>query len=77
MRCGGTLYWQFNDVYPGPTWSSIDFEGNYKAAHYIVKNSFKDVLVHWDNDSLHLSNLSNDHCKIQINYKSLELTLLI
>lgn len=44
-RCAGTLYWQFNDCWPAPTWSSIDYFGRWKALQYEVKNDFKDVTV--------------------------------
>ncbi|SHG69835.1 beta-mannosidase [Winogradskyella jejuensis] len=41
----GSLYWQLNDCWPSVSWSSIDYFGNWKALHYEVKRSFKDVLV--------------------------------
>ncbi|MGC6434331.1 MAG: glycoside hydrolase family 2 protein, partial [Crocinitomicaceae bacterium] len=44
-KCMGTLYWQVNDCWPGPTWSSIDYYGNWKALHYKVRQSYQDVVV--------------------------------
>ena len=44
-RCTGTLYWQFNDCWPAPTWSSMDYFGRWKALQYQVKNDFKDVTI--------------------------------
>lgn len=44
-RCAGTLYWQFNDCWPAPTWSSIDYYGRWKALQYQVRNDFKDVTI--------------------------------
>ncbi|WP_341901191.1 hypothetical protein [Fluviicola taffensis] len=44
-RCAGTLYWQFNDCWPAPTWSSVDYYGRWKALQYEVKNDFKDVTI--------------------------------
>ena len=44
-RCAGTLYWQFNDCWPAPTWSSMDYYGRWKALQYQVKNDFKDVTI--------------------------------
>src|SRR3989338_5690570 len=44
-RCGGTLYWQVNDCWPGPTWSSIDYFNNWKALHYRVSDDYNDVAV--------------------------------
>ncbi|NDB35604.1 MAG: hypothetical protein EB023_09755 [Flavobacteriia bacterium] len=49
-RCMGTLYWQLNDCWPAPTWSSIDYLGNYKALHYAVKDLFQPIaLLQTDN----------------------------
>lgn len=44
-RCMGSLYWQLNDCYPGPTWSSVDFLGNRKILHYRVKEVMNPVAV--------------------------------
>jgi beta-mannosidase len=38
--CGGSLYWQANDVWPGITWSTIDYLGNKKAAWYPLWRDF-------------------------------------
>ena len=39
-NCGGSLYWQANDVWPGITWSTIDYLGNKKAAWYPLWREF-------------------------------------
>jgi len=44
-RCGGTLYWQMNDCWPAPTWSSIDYFGNWKALQYVVQKDYEDVAI--------------------------------
>ena len=44
-RCMGTLYWQLNDCWPGISWSSIDYYGNWKASHYEVKRAFNPLLL--------------------------------
>ena len=31
-RTMGAIYWQLNDVWVAPTWSSIDYYGNYKVS---------------------------------------------
>jgi beta-mannosidase len=51
-RCAGTLYWQFNDCWPAPTWSSIDYFGRWKALQYQVKQDFKDVTIAAKTDTL-------------------------
>jgi beta-mannosidase len=33
----GSLYWQLNDVWPVSSWSTVDYYGSYKAAHYTAK----------------------------------------
>jgi beta-mannosidase len=44
-RCMGTLYWQLNDCWPAPTWSSIDYRGNWKALHYAMREDFQPVAI--------------------------------
>lgn len=44
-RCAGTIYWQINDCWPAPTWSSMDYYGNWKALHYEVKKDFENIAV--------------------------------
>jgi len=44
-RCMGSLYWQLNDCWPAPTWSSIDYFGNWKALHYAVRDDFRPLTV--------------------------------
>ncbi|TVQ28405.1 MAG: glycoside hydrolase family 2 protein [Spirochaetaceae bacterium] len=47
----GTLYWQLNDCWPGPSWSGIDWEGRWKALHYQVRRSYAPVLLSAVEDS--------------------------
>ncbi len=51
-KCMGTLYWQLNDCWPGPSWSSIDYYGRWKALHYKVKELYRDVLIVVDSASI-------------------------
>lgn len=43
--CMGTLYWQLDDCWPGPSWSSIDYYGRWKAMQYFVQKAYTPVLV--------------------------------
>lgn len=36
----GTLYWQINDDWPAPSWSSIDYFGRWKALHYMAQKFY-------------------------------------
>ncbi|OLP56627.1 beta-mannosidase [Rhizobium rhizosphaerae] len=44
-HCMGTLYWQLNDTWPVASWSSLDYGGNWKAMHYMVRRFFQPVAV--------------------------------
>lgn len=41
-HCMGTLFWQLNDCWPGPSWSLIDFEGNWKPGMYEVQRLYQE-----------------------------------
>ena len=43
--CMGSLYWQLNDCWPGASWSSLDYFGNWKALHYYAKKFFSPLLI--------------------------------
>ncbi len=42
-RCMGAIVWQFNDAWPGMSWSLIDSEGRPKAAYFAVKKAFAQI----------------------------------
>jgi beta-mannosidase len=43
--CMGTLFWQYNDCWPGTTWSSIDYYGQPKLLNYALKDLYAPVMV--------------------------------
>ena len=42
-RCFGTIYWQLNDIWTGPSWSSLEYSGKWKLLMYKVKEFYDDV----------------------------------
>jgi beta-mannosidase len=42
--CMGILYWQLNDNWPVCSWSSIEYNGNWKQLHYQAKRFFSPVI---------------------------------
>lgn len=44
-RCSGLLYSQINDCQPAISYSTIDFYGRWKLAHYVIKNAYAHILV--------------------------------
>ena len=43
--CMGSLYWQLNDCWPVASWSSLDYDGNWKALHYLAADFFSPILI--------------------------------
>ncbi len=41
-HCMGSLVWQLNDCWPGPSWSIIDYYGKPKKAYVAVKEAFEE-----------------------------------
>lgn len=46
----GSMYWQINDMWPSVSWSTVDYYGKWKAAHYAIKEAYKAVIISADID---------------------------
>lgn len=52
----GSLFWQIDDVWPTVSWSTVDYYGNWKPAHYAVRDAFQEVLL--------APVINNDHLEV-------------
>lgn len=43
--CMGSLMWQHNDCWPAASWSTRDYYGRWKAAHYMARKAFGNVII--------------------------------
>lgn len=64
-HCMGSLLWQHDDCWPVASWSTRDYYGNWKAAHYLTRKAFENVIVSSivEGDSIHVyvvSDMVND-----------------
>lgn len=41
----GILYWQLNDIWPGPSWSTMEYDGRWRVAHYSVQRMYAPLLI--------------------------------
>uniref|UniRef100_A0A3Q2VWE9 Beta-mannosidase n=1 Tax=Haplochromis burtoni TaxID=8153 RepID=A0A3Q2VWE9_HAPBU len=67
----GALYWQLNDIWQAPSWSSIEFGGKWKMLHYFAQSFFAAVfpVAFEEDDTLviyAISDLSRD-LKLRVN----------
>lgn len=44
-NCMGTIIWQLNDMWPGSSWSSIEYGGKWKMSHYALKRFYSPVTI--------------------------------
>ncbi|GAB3688900.1 glycoside hydrolase family 2 protein [Salinarchaeum chitinilyticum] len=44
-HCGGTIYWQLNDMWQVASWSSIEYGGRWKALQHMTRRFYAPVLV--------------------------------
>lgn len=45
QRTLGSLYWQLEDLWAAPTWSSIDAAGRWKVLHYRARDAYLPVIA--------------------------------
>lgn len=43
--CMGTIYWQLHDMWPVASWSSIEYNGDWKLSHYFVREFYREIIA--------------------------------
>ncbi len=41
----GAMYWQLNDIWQAPSWSSVEYGGRWKMLHYYAKKFFAPISI--------------------------------
>lgn len=41
----GAMYWQLNQIWPAPSWSSLEYGGRWKLLHYFIKRAYANVMA--------------------------------
>jgi len=81
--CMGSLYWQINDCWQAPSWSSTDYFGRWKALHYYARRAFSPLLISPEvkNDSLYVyivsDSLTDQHGILRISLYHFDGKLLL
>ena len=75
-NCLGSIYWQLNDIWPGPSWSSLEYSGKWKLLMYASKKFYEDIyLAFFPKDNkiyAFLCNDTNQDLKYQLTVKYLK-----
>ncbi len=48
FNCAGSVIWQYNDCWPAPSWSAVDYYLRRKAHYYYIKRAYAPVIVSFD-----------------------------
>lgn len=67
-RCMGSLFWQFNDCYPGPTWSSLDYLNQPKALFYSLPYLFHSNAILFDKGEFYATSTNLSAKKQEIEF---------
>ncbi|GMH36956.1 hypothetical protein BSKO_04829 [Bryopsis sp. KO-2023] len=66
----GALYWQLNDIWQGPSWSGINYGGQWKLLHYVARQFFAPFAIstrlHKANQTLEIHVTSDVNSELQV-----------
>lgn len=61
----GLMYWQLNDIWQAPTWSSIEYGLKWKMAHYYVRQMYSAVYLLLK-QTPYLSSITDDNAQLAL-----------
>ncbi|HBC85814.1 MAG TPA: hypothetical protein DCZ94_02545 [Lentisphaeria bacterium] len=50
FNCAGSVIWQYNDCWPAPSWSAVDYYLRRKAHYYYIKRAYAPVIASFEKD---------------------------
>ncbi|MFT7612416.1 MAG: beta-mannosidase [Parvicellaceae bacterium] len=70
-HCMGTMFWQFNDCWQGPSWSVLDYNKSRKLAFRVIQKYYQPMIALIDekNDSIKVTVISDLLTKTQFNLR--------
>lgn len=68
-RCNGAIFWQLNDVWCCPSWSSVDYLGVPKALMFLAKNFFAPISASYSDGKVYIHNDTLEDKKLEISIK--------
>ncbi|MBR6002960.1 MAG: DUF4982 domain-containing protein, partial [Bacteroidales bacterium] len=60
-ECNGILVWQLNDIWPGSSWATLEYDGSWKPAHYHLKRVFAREVITAEPDGDYLRILTTGY----------------
>lgn len=68
-RCNGAIFWQLNDVWCCPSWSSVDYLGVPKALMFLAKNFFAPISASYADGKVYIHNDTLENQCLEISIK--------
>lgn len=61
----GLMYWQINDIWQAPTWSTIEYNLKWKMAHYYVRDMYSPIYL-LTRLTPYLASVTDEHAQLSL-----------
>lgn len=61
----GLMYWQLNDIWQSATWSTLDFTGRWKMAHYYARHFYSSIYLLFKTKP-YLPDITDNNAQLQL-----------